>query len=51
MSVGLSAEFFLGASRASVHTNGVSSFFYWLLWMLLPIVLFAVGVLLKKQGR
>ena len=51
LAVGLSIEFFVSASRSSAHVNYASLALFWVLWMLLPIVIFIISALLKKQGR
>ena len=51
LAVGLSVEFFVSPLRSSTRVNYASLFLFWLLWMLLPILMFIISALLKKQGR
>jgi hypothetical protein len=51
MAVGLSAQFFAIVLRRHEYNHLLSLLFTWLLWLLLPITLFAIGALLKRNGR
>ena len=56
LGIGVQIEFFQLVLR-DIHANGlrgvnfVAMPLYWLLWNILPFTLFAIGRLLKKQGR
>ena len=51
MAVGFSVQFFVIVLKAHEYNHPISLLFSWLLWMLLPITLSAIGALLKKDGR
>jgi hypothetical protein len=49
--VGMSIQFFLTIRKTPESVHPASLLFYWCLWLLLPITLFGISALLKKDGR
>jgi hypothetical protein len=49
--VGMSIQFFLTVWNIPESVRPASLLFYWCLWLLLPITLFGISALLKKDGR
>jgi hypothetical protein len=49
--VGLSVQFFVIVLKRQESLHLINLVLLWLLWLLLPIILFAIGLLLKKGGR
>jgi len=51
MAVDFSVQFFLIVWKRHEYNHPISLVFSWLLWLLFPITLLAIGLLLKKDGR
>jgi hypothetical protein len=54
LAIGLTFEFAQGAWLDDLdgrHIRFAILPFYWLMWNLLPLILFAIGKLLQRQGR
>jgi hypothetical protein len=51
LAVGLSVQYFHIVWKSAESIHPINLLLYWLLWMLFPFVLLAIGTLLKKEGR
>ena len=55
LSIGLTMQFAIGVAHDAYatghHPNFLTLPLFWLMWNLLPLTFFAIGKLLKKQGR